>query len=936
MVDRATSRQPTPRSPGEATLTPEQLRDQRAGEEVSGARQQLRDAFAESERNRSEIIRAFDTEASEQRQRARDTGPIMAMGRGANTGLATVAGLPADLSNLAAEFANEQIGGPAFGRLPGGSRDIKNMLARVGILTDLDIERSEMPNVSRGFFAFGETFNAAIPFAAAPFAAARLTTGTGPIREAVRTQPGAFARTEMSSAFGAGQLGGLAEAAAPGRPGVRMGAEVAGGILAPVSLLQRTAGRFGSDLRAVTQGFTRAGKLNRAAGIIQDVVVNSGDDPARLARILQAREEFGIELTAGLKTGSPVLRAMEREIARRSPEFNDRQRSMINAANERLRGMVDDLVATGDPGALRMAAQLRKRHTDQLIADRIRLAEQRAAEASARVGQVSGARRAAASRTQERIMREALSELREVESSLYEKIPRTLQSDASHFRARVDQARSQELLPEDSLPLESTVSRITEAGEGATTSGELLILRGRLREEARSLRGSDQLNQARIADSLADAVERDIGELGIPVADEARQFSISLNDAFTRTFAGKQLRREASGAQRVSPEEAMSIAFRGSPEGRAGRFAEVEEAAAFADSVARGHDAEPRALFRDAVRNEQEAFLRDMASQIFDSQGRVNPESLNRFVANNDALLSRFPEVQANLRDAESAERLLQQVERTSATARKRIDRLAAFSRLADVEDPAPFIGRVLAGERPASQYRQLARMAHDSGRGAVAGLRTATLDQARNLATSTVDGFSFRRMRQALFRSPGEGRKSTMRLMRDNDVMSTGEADRLERLLGRAIEIEDALSQPGRVGELVGEPDPMFDLVVRMVGANIGGAAARGQAAGTPIVLAGAGSRFARRMLEKVPATRTLDVIQEAVENPDLMAELLLRPSSQREVIQQGARIQAFLIQAGLVPKSEAERPPAIDSFVEFAEIPDGPPLAIEERSQQ
>lgn len=865
-------------------------------------------------------------------------GPVRAFAAGGNSVTASILGAPGDVNmaltnSLLRSLGQEEV---ETSLIP-TSGQIKDALASIGVLTDRDIELSEEQPATRAAFRAGETFFGSVPFAAGAFAFARASAGTGPIRESIRTAPSTFASRETGAAVGAATGAAGAEVAAPGSTEARVGAEIAGSFAspsaavrgvsklpvvnailrmtggtireggiafsAPISRLLEKGGRPGKSLAEGLRAMARSGKERRAAFIVQDIVEQTGENPRQLARALERADEMGISLTAGQKTGSPALIALDNKLAATDARFSGVRENLAQTANQKLRDSIDGLVSTGDPQALRVAAQIRKRYFDGLITDQVRQAEQEVAERLARLGTVSAARRRQASEAALKPLELALRRARDVEGSLYDKIPKRVQTVPS----RLDEAASRleaELAEGQKLPLAGEVN----ANRGQViTSGDLLSLRRSLRAEARKAGAAEDFNRRRQLNDLADAVEDDIGALGLPEADEAREFSIVLNDKFSRSFAGDALARDRSGARRISPEELLDRAKGKGGEGREVRFREMEEAARFGEEV--GADAPGIPIFSGAVRNAQEAFLRDASAQFVEN-GRVNPEKLQQFVANNDELLSRFPRLRRDLQDAESAERLLRRTQETAQTARKRIYEKAAFARIANIEDPARFVGQRIDGDAPRRDYRQLAKMAQRSGDGAVAGLKTSSLDAARNKATNEEGIFSFRRFKQQVFSPRGERRPALIDLMRTNGVITSEEADRLRRITDRAIEIENAMRDPQKLNQLIEDADPLVDLAERVVGANIGGSVAGGQT-GTPIVAAGAGSRFMRRILEKVPATRTFDILTEAAENPPLMAALLRKPGNVKQQKAQLRQIRASLLQAGLIPKSGESGPP-------------------------
>ena len=69
----------------------------------------------------------------------------------------------------------------------------------------------------------------------------------------------------------------------------------------------------------------------------------------------------------------------------------------------------------------------------------------------------------------------------------------------------------------------------------------------------------------------------------------------------------------------------------------------------------------------------------------------------------------------------------------------------------------------------------------------------------------------------------------------------------------------------------------------------------------GTPLIAAHAGSRFARNVAQKIPGVRITAVLQEAIEKPRFMADLMAKGSQTAQKASAQRQINAFLLQAAL-----------------------------------
>ena len=101
-------------------------------------------------------------------------------------------------------------------------------------------------------------------------------------------------------------------------------------------------------------------------------------------------------------------------------------------------------------------------------------------------------------------------------------------------------------------------------------------------------------------------------------------------------------------------------------------------------------------------------------------------------------------------------------------------------------------------------------------------------------------------------------------------------------------------------IDNLIGKESPIYDLLLRIAGSNIGAAGAVGQVSGSPLVAAQAGSRAAKTLLNQMPRAKVQQILIEAMKNPNLMKILLTKPTNiNRRLLTN--QINAYLIAAGI-----------------------------------
>ncbi|HUF43756.1 MAG TPA: hypothetical protein VMN43_00300, partial [Aestuariivirgaceae bacterium] len=443
---------------------------------------------------------------------SRSGGPAHAALRGVYVGLAdmagTVLGAPGDAANWAMRKMgvnvepSDYMGAPrrALSKLPtpsGGTQWTYEGL-------------EDLPPGERPFAVGGEVVGASVPIAGAPLAAVRAGAKgpklLKPIMDAARTKPGQFAAVEAGSVAGSAQLGGAAEAIRPGDPVARFVGEAAGAFVNPIGQAARVVGGSVRKAKQVAQGYTQAGRENAAADTLQGALREAGEDPEALARTLAEPDVTpGIEgLTAGQKTGSPTLLAVEANLAKRSPHFAGEARKAADEGLASLRTAIDELVRSGDPESLKRAAQLRETYFSQLLDRRVTTALRKAEEASTRVPPRGRSQAHDPSIEAEQALQEALSDARAVESQLWSAIDRRVPIRPEGLKAAHAEVR-QQLLKEETLDgvTEKFLSRTAPLKEGAKapgrpTSAEMLRFRKHLLAQARQQEARQNPDFARL------------------------------------------------------------------------------------------------------------------------------------------------------------------------------------------------------------------------------------------------------------------------------------------------------------------------------------------------------------------------------------------------------------------------------------------------------
>ena len=820
-------------------------------------------------------------------------GAFAGAGVGALGGLALAGPLGALIGGVGGGILGGVAGAPA-------GETLGRRAGQIGIGFE-DIE--QFPQGVRPFAKAGRAVGASLPFAAAPMAAARAGVQGGPFNpviEAARRSPGQFASAELAAGTGAGIGAGAAEALFPGDEGISMAAEIAGGFASPSAILARSSKGIIGAVRRVLDTQTKAGRERQAAQQLNELVTAFGEDPEELAKILRRREVVDAPLTAGQKTASPSLIALERKLIGESAKLGrevrqDTQQS-IQAVNKALR------LATksGDPELFRLAGEQRKQYFNSLIEARIKAAERSAAEAVEKIRPDSPKAREQANLKARDLLANALSDARTSERELWGRVDKTIDVTPDGTLDAYTNVRS-ELLEEETLPapIEAFIRRFTKTEKGArvikedVTAGDLLRFRSRLLALGRKASAEGDPSLSRMLGAVADGVLDDLGAIGTPEADAARQFSFSLNDRFTRGPVARLLGTERSGGAQVAPELTLerSLAGGGPPAAVSARAQQ--------EAVTPIEGMEPTSRFQE-MKAAQEQFVRDMAENVIDAAtGRVSTKRLAKFRRDNRGLLEQFPQLEQQTRDAQRAQSLAEKRLNILPRGRRIANQLAAFAKVSNVENPAVAFSQAMRSNTPSRDLTQLFRIAKRSDSSAVKrGARAAFFDAVFDQATEANGLISGDRLENLLTRFG--------QIARDEGIVSKKQMKNLSEVAQVSKRLEEAIKSADSIDEVIDEPPALFDLMVRLAGANIGATSALAKASGASIVTAGFTSQTFRKLFEKVPMTRMKDVLIEATRNPEVMARMLERPTTQAKAKRIERQINGFLLQAGIIQEDE------------------------------
>lgn len=863
-------------------------------------------------------------------------GVAGAIPRGINTGLASVAGAPVDLLNVVGSWgpmAINAIFGTDFQHvpLPGGSEDVRQAidtgvgtvsraLGGSGTRATYD-DISQLPPEERIGAVAGEVIGMAAPLAAAPLAAAGTWARSGvaqagnrlgaegaavaaraasvptrmgpaaltqPIVSQAALRPGTFAAAEAGAIAGAAQGAAAMEALFPGNETARMVGEMGGAIVNPASLVARVARGGAQSARNFFSGFTPSGVERRAADYIVKAFAQTGEDPAAALSALRAAQNMGVNLTVGQRTGSPTLLAVESQLSRLSPQFAAERNVLEREGMEALRQSIDRVTALGTAEALAQAAMMRGRYFNEVMTARIAAAQQEAQEAVVRLAPEGQAARSRASREAYDALDGAIQDARKIESELWGEVPKDVRVSGDNLMEEVGAARAR-MLPDAKLnsDIEGMIARVARGDE--LTSGQYLTLRSELLTLARNARsGTDpNRNLAAIYDNLAGAVLRDLDTIPGQQAEIAREFSRSMHDAFSKTFAGSALGSSQTGGMRIEPELMLDRAFgAGGPRGEV-QMRQLQEAAAFSGPE--------RA---QSMQTAQSDYMRGVAARAINPEaGQVNAGQLARFQAANEGTIAGLPGVGDDISRAVASQRALESVQRGSSFASRVLGKSSPLGSLLRGETPVTAVRNAFSsGDR---SFVALANMARGAGPDALEGLGAASLSHFMSEARTASGAFDFDRF-ASLLTTPGRrGTKTPLQLMLDNGALTQEQANNLTEIITRASTLKASGQQGRELADLIESPDALTDMLVRLVGASAGSRAA--VAGAHPLLASSAGVRTAQNLFAKAPKVRIQHALIKLVQDPELMAEALRRTPTPESKLAITRQLNAAFISAGI-----------------------------------
>jgi hypothetical protein len=854
------------------------------------------------------------------------------------------------------------VGGATIGYLL--SKDVDSLFPAVA--------REDLVPYREGGKTFGGTI-AAAPFAFGlpVMQGGRVANFISRIGESARKYPKSYLVGETISGVGAGTFGGAAVEYAPDSPGTRVMAEMVGGMLSPGRFVSNATGSAKDFLGTMIRSTSSDARQARAANRLYSILEETGEDIPALIRRLEANLPTGVNTTAAQKTGSATLGVLETTLARSNPRYAAEIRKQGLDSIRAYELLIENLNTVGTPEAFREAAKLRQDKFTKLLQGRLEAAEIDAAEKISRITRDTPAARVEIGRIVQQSTEDALRDARLYEKLLWTDayrdtlrrktvkgetslVPRnvipentgrsaleiatsmsperfnSLPTEVRQIMGRlgVDQEaisrfaagrRTQEFVDTGVMPSEyltrpagpRTTKR--ESVFNRTDVEDLINIRSDLLDFARNASVRGEVANSGFYSKLADGVLRDLENMRLPNYDAARDFSRTLNDYFTRSFASDVSKGTTRGVQQYAPEILVQRAFGAANDLTALRMQDIEGAVGmmrtqyddavrrFGAKSAQAEALRPMAELADqnvaSIRDAQTRVYRLAAAKAIDPvTGRVDERQLTRFVNENRPMLDRL-QITPDLENAARAENVFRGMQAENSRVMKLVNDQAAFSRVVQYENPTNAIASALNSKNPVRNFAGMVRMAQRGGPEAVAGMKASLFDYAFTKAGGET-GFSPAAFQKVLFEPLSPGQPSLFSIMRSQNVMSISEGKNLRRLIAPMERIETALKNNQLMDEVIQGGDAVTELALRVIGSKIGGAVSGNNGS---LIAQSAGSKYMRTIFDKTPTLFMRGIIEEATKDPQLMAQLLRRGTTEQEKFQMARALHGYMVAAGL-----------------------------------
>jgi len=659
--------------------------------------------------------------------------------------------------------------------------------------------------------------------------------------------------SELTASFGAG-LGAYYGEKEYGQLG-----EMVGGILGglPGTALSVIAPKAWVATKKALFPYQEAGAKPKAAARFQELA----ETPRAVNIITEAQAKILPEakIPPAKLSGDRHLIALHNKVLDTDPVLAHKMRLEQQATNSLARKELEKL--GGDVPIEETQAYLKGRieHTKGLINSRVDQALLKAKEGIQKLSPKS--QRSIVNKTVNKQINDALTEMRNVENEAWAKVDKKAFSSTERTKSAYQKILLERAETEDPTEIPIFLREfLGDIKKGAFKEGKLGRtetvknmhgLRSRLTTTIREEKGKDvpNWNKVRVLNQIQESILDDLQ--GSPAAkdfDEALQVSRTLNEKFRGGIMDTILGHEKTGG-RVAPEISLE-SIKGGPKAAV----QIKEVLA----------ASPESFGM----TEELVKLNIQQSGIVDKAGRIIPNAAKKYLLKNEDVLDIFPDVRNALEQAVGLEeRALGAV----STAKARLGRVdaSAAQRVAKVK-PGRVLSEVMTAKNPKMRMRTIYRQSSPEGK---KGIKNDIVDfLLRESKTGKFDEHDMPIL---------SGQKMSNAWKTNKKVLSVGfnegEIKRLDMII-ETLKKNDDLDDLPQIGQVIAPANRLLTYVARILAAKHG--AGMGGGMGGQLQAASMASSAAKRFVEKIDTGMALQIIKDAIQDPELFKTLLTDPT--------------------------------------------------------
>jgi hypothetical protein len=190
----------------------------------------------------------------------------------------------------------------------------------------------------------------------------------------------------------------------------------------------------------------------------------------------------------------------------------------------------------------------------------------------------------------------------------------------------------------------------------------------------------------------------------------------------------------------------------------------------------------------------------------------------------------------------------------------------------------------------------------------AIEGLRHAVFDKLLDdakIKTGELQGFISGRALEDTLNTVFQGKTLRQNLL-SSKLITPDQLTQLAQVSRKARILEDSANDPRKLNAVIETGEGLTNLLARIAGSKVGqNSPLSNIAGGSNLVIQSAFSKYAQKVLEKVPALKLQGVITKAIQDPQFMA-YLLRKKPRFIDKKTDARIKAYLLSNALLDSEE------------------------------